>query len=289
MKSIKYVIIVIALMAGAYGIYYAATREKAEGEIIIHPSTKAQKYIAKEIDDKIKGCPDSRFCKLQRDSILKDIDLLLKSQQTDKKTYTNYLESAYRNKFVRQADYVFSHNKWNASDIKLIRSETKRLEAMFEGNQQLRDINSVLNQYNALLAFNERVKKACRQRPLCLSNNFYFYHSDNWNVDETNSILANIPQYSGKVTNAPVYASTRESSVRSRLQEAHKKFIDSKMEASSKEAESWNYDESKLNDYNTMSRLLRTECFNSYNRLWGLSTHDWQDVLIELERFAHEM
>lgn len=281
MKYAKFIIVITVLLAIIIGVVVISSTQKADDVIVIQPSTEKEQTVKKDIQDKIIDAPNSKFCTKEYDDIFNAIDLFFQNEPTNKKTYTNELQYAYTDKFVKQAMYVFDRNDWRDSDIRTIKDEYKRCIGFSPDNVDLKSINSILNEYNKLKDYNTAVSNACRQRPNC--NNLYV--EDNWDLEKTNYLINNIPSADTKAKNSPVYKTTRKDKVEERLKIAHKKFIDDKMNCAEMEAKGYNYDPLKHDSWEEMVSKLYVN-FKTYNKKWNEDVSAWQRRAASWEQYT---
>lgn len=279
MKYAKLTIIIAVLSAVIAGVVVIVTTQKANDGIEIKASTEKERKVIKDIQDKITKAPDNKFCPKAYDDVLKTINLFFKDEVTNKKTYTNELQSEYTEKFVKQAMCVFDHNEWKDNDIKTIRKEYSRCKSFAPDNSDLNTIKAILNDYDSLSKYNSEVHNACQQQPKCVTINVnYLYVDDDWDISKTNDLIGRVPSANSKVTNSPVYKKTRKSEVEKRLKSAHKQFVDTKMDCAESEAIRYNYNSSRHGDYTKLCGKLEVN-FKTYCEKWGESRTtvlDWQ-------------
>ena len=289
MKYIKLAIILLVSVGAVYGLYKLFSGEIDKNIQIPDGLSKKCASIEKRIEEQIENASNSSFCTTSFDDILNTINLFFEKEPSNKATYTMKLQGAYSRKFVQQANYVFNGTRWNSGDIRIIRKELKKCKTFFPDDSDLSNIEVVLKNYDALKDFDSQVRLACSQKPQCLDNHLYLYLSDNWDAEATRILLNSIPQYSGKVTNSPIYKNTRQDKVKERLRAAHTRFINEKMQRSEEEAKNYNYNSARYGDYSRLGEYLY-ECFDTYRSLWGwdsvgqqwqIEVRDWEIYVIE--------
>lgn len=287
MKYIKLIIVLLVLAGAIAGITYIITRDEINDPVIIkEPDIKLSK-IEKRIQDEIESASNSSFCADAYDDILNSIKYLFREEPSNRSTYTLKLQGAYCRKFVQQANYVFDGNKWEDKKIEIIKTELKNCKSFFPDDEDLKTIENVLDQYYSLKKYDDKVRKACNKKPLCLDSvqgHLFLYQLDDWDVSTTKELLESIPSGSGKVKNSPVYKGTRLDKVQSRLKKAHYNFIHDKMERSKIEVEKYNYNPAREQDYANLKKFLGT-CFDSYMKLWPNSLGDVQVWITELREW----
>lgn len=284
MKYIKFLVITITITLTGVGVYFFVS-SLVNDEITPSGVDRCKEYVEKDIHHKIDGASNSRFCKSEYDIILKDIKFYFKDKPLDLTTYTMMLNNHYSEKFVSQANFIFDDNKWKYEDIKFIREETKRLDAIQPDNEDLAQIKKILKNYDSLVAFDARIRKAVSQEPKCLSDALYLYQPDDWNEVETRSLRDSIPNFNGKVTNSPIYKNTRLAHVNTRLKEGHTAFIDAKIARSEEEAQ--NYNPNRRRDWETMGKHLY-KCCETYAKLWNdvAGTKKWRKTVDSWEVYV---
>lgn len=285
MKYVKSILLLIAVVAVGALLWNFVFRNKADDGITLEEGTKAEKTINENINNLISNAPNDRFCKSDYERILKEIDLFFDKKPSTKQTYVLRLNNEYTQKFISQANYVFSNSTWKTSDLELIRNEVSRLYGIMPDEVELEKIKTVLSHYDNLKSFNARVASACHQSPKCLEDATYIYKSDDWNVQLSRELMNSIPNFSGLVQNSPVYRETRSSRVTDRLENAHRAFIKDKLSRSEQEFESFNYNPARHTDWECIARILRAD-FKTYYDLWSVQTTEWQERVNRGEKYA---
>ena len=285
MKYIKLTIILLVVAGSLGGIIYLLSQGTGSDEIKPEPTDVKTKSIEKEIHDEIECASNNSFCEAAYTKILKNIDLFFKNEPSNKATYTLKLQGAYCRKFVQQANYVFDRTSWEPKKITTIRKEMKRCLEFFPEDQGLDSIRDILQNYDILASFNNKVIAACKQEPKCLKNSSFLYKTDDWDASTTTHLLNTIPHASGKVTNSSVYKQTRHNEVRRRLKAAHTSFINKKMDKSETEAKSFNHNPNQFHAYTSLGRNLG-KCFDTYYELWKTSTSHWREKLGQWEKYV---
>lgn len=283
-KIVKIIIAAVAIIAVVVGLFCCFNGGIGPGIKLGGPDIKP-KDVEKSIKERIVDAPDSKFCVKAYDDIKSKIDLYFKDAPTSKSTWTNNLNLEYTNKFVKQAMYVFDHNAWKNNDIATIRKEYKRCIRFSPDNNSLAAIKSILSDYDKLLKYDNEVSKACNQHPKCLNDPLYIYKEDSWDIAKTNSLINSTPMVYSKAKNAPLYQKTRSDQVRTRLKNAHRKFINDKMNRCEQEVKTYNYNPSRNSDYGKMSGFLYKDFETFYNK-WYESVIAWQTRLKDWEQYA---
>lgn len=293
MKYIKLIIILLVIVGIIFGLYKLNTGGIDGPDDIIGDHCKKCETIEEKIENKIENASNSSFCTKDYDDILKTIDLFFEDEPSNKATHTMKLQGAYSRKFVQQANFVFDGSTWRESDIRIIRREVRKCKEFFPDDPDLLSIDVVLKNYDDLKNFDSKVKLVCSQKPKCLNDPIYLYLLDDWDVSKTNGLLSSIPSYSGKVVNSPIYKNTRKEQVATRLKNAHKRFIDEKVKRSEEEAEGYNHNPARYNDYSKLGEYLY-KCFNTYHQLWGerelclqwqIAVRNWENYVLEQDEF----
>lgn len=288
MKYLKITIVLLVVLLTVGGTIYYFTLPKPTVKIDPSPSEIKQQTIKKDIHEKIECAPNSRFCVSAYDEIMKKINLFFDKEPSNRNTFTLMLQGTYTRKFVEQANYVFDRHTWRPSDIKTIRAELKRCKVFSPDDEGLKSINTILNEYDKLVKFNSNVSTACRQQPKCVTNTNYLYIKDDWDIATTNDLINSVPQFSSKVKNAPIYQQTRKNEVEKRFKNAHKQFIETKMNYAEQEAIGYNYNPARRKDYDTMGQKLYYN-FDTYVSKWGESSttcYGWQLRVRDWEKYT---
>ena len=179
MKALKISLAVIVIAAIAFFLQQSGVFDNFTGKKILPPENQFRQRIEQKIDSLSKW-PDSTFCKnfykeiayliddyyknnrLGYDPGTKTYDSLANEQW--KINYTSDLYSAYADKFILQALYVFRGSDWKIEDLDFIRSEYQILqnpEWLQQGGQvdkKLTEIQTVFSQYDEI----ENFIAACR-------------------------------------------------------------------------------------------------------------------------------
>lgn len=284
-KIVKIIIAAVAIIAVVVGLFCCFNGVIVDSGLKTGRSDIKTKYVEKLIKEKIVDAPDSKFCVKAYKDIKSTIDLYFKDAPTSKSTWTNNLNLEYTDKFVKQAMYVFDHNAWKSKDIATIRNEYERCIRFSPDNNSLAAIKSILSDYDKLLKYDNEVSKACNQHPKCLNDPLYIYKADGWDIAKTNSLINSTPMVYSKAKNAPLYQKTRGDRVRTRLKNAHRKFINDKMNRCEQEAIGYNYNPSRNSDYGKMSGFLYEDFKTFYNK-WYESVIDWQTRLKDWGQYA---
>ena len=273
MKYLKLSIVLLVVVAFVVGIVVLVNTKKADQTIDLKKSSVKEQTVEKDIKEKIENAPNSSFCVQAYNDILSEINLFFKDEPTNKKTYTTNLQRAYTGKFVQQAMYVFEHNQWRSSDIAIIRREYKNCLSFSPNNPDLPVLNTILKDYDKLLAFDKEVTNACAQKP-----RKSVYEDEDWNVAKTNSLLNSIPTINTKAKNSPAYTKTRGAEVEKRLKAAHKKFVEERICQGERVARRG----IDSHHYGEMSSQLFKNC-NTYHRMWNEDVSNWKDRIRECE------
>lgn len=292
MKYIKILIAVIAVAGIGWAVYEflgstiapPPPSSDADGQDI-----KAEK-IQNDIDSAIVSAPADALVSTSKsfDEAQKNINFLFRDEPMVRQTWLNNLETAYIKKFVQQAGYVFDHKQWNKSDIDCI----NRIQQQFPNDDQLTEIRTILDQRKQLIDYLDNVNRLCGLKPKCVGDKTYCYKEDLWNTGEANRLLNNIPTFNTKITNCPLYEQSRRDKTKSKLQTAHRTFIQTKMDNCRIEAEGYNRNPSRHRDWIVMGDVLYKD-FNQYYQQWALAPSDpvikqWKEAVKNWEEFAPE-
>lgn len=288
MKYLKLTIALLVVVAAGGGLAYYFTRPTATGAVQLKGSTIKQQTIAKDIEERIKDAPNSKFCPSAYDDILKRINCFFEDEPSNLKTYTLMLQGAYTRKFVNQANYVFDGRIWDSGKIGIICKEMNRCLAFFPDDNGLDSIAHILKEYDKLVRYNGEIKTACSQRPKCETNPNYLYIDDDWDITKTNVLINSVPNVTSKAKNSPTYQQTRKKKVEERLKNAHKQFIEDKMTIAEKEAIGYNYNSARKSDYDKLGSKLYVN-FRTYASQWGeakTTVSAWQQRVASWEQYV---
>lgn len=285
MNKIKIILVLLTVVAGIGGATYYFTRPSADGVVTPGKSTIKEDTVEKSIQEKIEQAPNNKFCAAVYEEIMKQIELFFADEPTNLQTYTTMLRGAYTRKFIEQANYVFDRTEWNRTDIKTIREGCAQCLSFSPDAEGLKNIQEVLKDYDALVAYDKQVNTACSQRPKCLRDKSFLYKDDDWNIKQTENLLASIPILTSKVKNSPIYAQTRKVKVENRLKEAHCQFIVEKMKCAEQEAKGYNYNPARYSDWLKMCGIFYAD-FQTYNSQWNKNVSLWQQQVASWEKYC---
>lgn len=288
MKYLKLMIALLVVAAAGGGLAYYFTRPTAKGAVELTGSTIKQQTIQKDINEQIKDAPDCKFCPSAYDDILKRINFFFKDEPSNLMTYTLMLQGAYTRKFLNQANYVFDGKIWGSDKISIIRNELNRCLAFSPDDKGLDSIAHILEEYDKLVRYNGKIETACSQRPKCKKNPNYLYIDDDWDITNTNVLINSVPNATSKAKNSPTYQQTRKAKVKVRLKNAHKQFIEDKMNIAEKEAIGFNYNHARRGDYDRLGQKLYVN-FQTYASQWGeakTTVFAWQQRVASWEKYV---
>lgn len=278
MKKIKLSLVLLVVVAFVVGIVILVTTKRADDAIDLKKSSVKEQTVEKNIKEKIENAPNSSFCVQAYNDILGEINLFFKDEPTNKKTYTTELQRVYTDKFVQQAMYVFEHNLWRSSDIATIHREYKNCMSFSPDNPDLPVIMTILNDYDKLLNYDNRVTAACKQRP-----QKSLFSDEDWNIVETDRLLNSVPAISTKAKNSPIYSKTRRNEVEKKLKTAHRHFVDERLNRAEQIAKK----SISHNEWMEMGKQLDKN-FKTYGRKWGDNDQvvDWARRLQNMEKYT---
>ncbi len=164
---------VIVIGAIIFFVIESLAKTKKLKEIPL-PKNQFTERIEKEIDSLIR-LPDSKFCKEDYDNIKFLIDDYYKPNPPQnpygrlgmsqlennqwKENFTKNLYSAYSDKFINQAFYVFKGTEWKIEDLHFIRSESqslkmsKLLEKGSLVDRKFTEIQTIISKYDEIADF----------------------------------------------------------------------------------------------------------------------------------------
>lgn len=166
MKAIKISLAVLVIAAIAYFTIQSFASTDEVGEIQQGPNSFIEK-IQQEIGE-ITRKPDDKFCKDYYTEVAYHIDDYHKnskfsSNPSDNDQWKNNLSkqlySAYAEKFIKQAFYVFNRSEWSNSDLNFIRNEYKALQSsslLERGSpvdQKFNEIQTIFRKYDEIRSF----------------------------------------------------------------------------------------------------------------------------------------
>ena len=288
MNKIKIILVLLTVVAGIGGATYYFTRPSADGVVTPGKSTIKEDTVEKSIQEKIEQAPNNKFCAVAYEEIMKQIEFFFADEPTNLQTYTTMLRGAYTRKFIEQANYVFDRTVWNNRDIKTIRDGCAQCLSFSPDAEGLKNIQKVLKDYDDLVAYNQQVTNACKQKPKSLQRRNLLYSKDDpWNIEETIRLISSVPNPTSKVQNSPIYKGTRKSEVEKQLKQAHHQFIAQKMDCAEKEAKGYNYNPARRSDWEKMGGILYAD-FQTYNSQWNEPVSLWQQQVASWEQYCIE-
>ena len=166
MKAIKISLAIIVIAAIGAGIYFWIQSTKKPG-IIQAPQNPFTQKVEAEIEQ-LKAKPDNRFCKDFYKDIAYHINDFYNQQKFGnnqsendqwKENLENILYSAYADKFISQAFYIFLGSEWNTEALNFIRSEeqTLRRSQLLENGgpvaQKFKQIQTIFSKYDEINSF----------------------------------------------------------------------------------------------------------------------------------------
>ena len=182
MKAFKISLAIIVVAAIAFFVIQSLVITDEVKEISL-PKNQFTERIEKEID-LLGKLPDSKFCKDDYNEVMSLINDFYKphppqypygrlgNTQTEndqrKENFMKELYSAYADKFIRQAFYVFRGSEWKSEDLRFIRSEyqtlqkSKLLEKGSPVDRKFVEIQTVFNKYDEIVGF----ISTCKNFPL---------------------------------------------------------------------------------------------------------------------------
>jgi hypothetical protein len=173
MKGLKISLTIIVVAAIAFFVIRSLVGIGKPGEISL-PKNQFTERVEQEIDS-LGNLPDSKFCKDAYDNIKSLIDNFYKPHPPQypygrlgntqiendqrKENFTKELYSAYADKFIRQAFYVFRGSEWKNEDLQFIRSEyqtlqkSKLLERGSPVDRKFMEIQTIFSKYDEINNF----------------------------------------------------------------------------------------------------------------------------------------
>jgi len=193
MKALKIIIAIIALVAISVGVYFMIGVPKTPPPP--PPPTKNQFIDRIEHEtDSLSKLPNSKFCKDFYLDIASQIDDFYKSNRFSNKQSGNVqwkenlsknLYSAYTEKFISQANYVFNGSDWNIPDLQFIRNEYQSLQKsnlLEKGSavdNSFNQIQQVFSKYDEITGFISECKRFSYPTTYSLSEKFPIAEAEN--------------------------------------------------------------------------------------------------------------
>ena len=168
MKALKISLVTVVVAAIAFFIIRSIIGDVDHtGGNGIDPVDQFSKRIEQEIDS-LKKIPDNKFCKDFYQTVNYHIDDYYKKRRLGKDSldneqrrvnYTSNLYSAYAEKFISQAFYVFGRSEWRYEDLSFISTEYKTLQSSSflekdsPVDKKFTEIKTILSKYNEIAGF----------------------------------------------------------------------------------------------------------------------------------------
>ena len=139
MKYLKIILAILAVIGIGIAIYLGYTKTTDMGAIGL-PENQFTRRISQEIKE-ISNKPDNHFCKDAYDIVKYHLDEYasqnrlgvdstdISGNSQNQQFLFKTLYSAYAEKFIAQADYVFKGSVWSSSDLSFIKAEASRLRS----------------------------------------------------------------------------------------------------------------------------------------------------------------
>ncbi|MBK8369783.1 MAG: hypothetical protein IPL20_00095 [Saprospiraceae bacterium] len=166
MKKFKIGLIVTVVAIICAGIFLWVQSVKPPEEVKTQENSFTIK-IEKEITE-LKAKPDNQFCKQFYNQISFNINQFYTQNRFDSNSSRNTqwkeilekkLYATYTEKFIKQANSVFSGAEWNEKNIRFIQAEKNELKgspllsAESPVDNELKSIQKVLDKYNEVVSF----------------------------------------------------------------------------------------------------------------------------------------
>lgn len=225
MKAIKIAIVTVLVAALGFGLYsiidpfHEESDESSKGDIEI-PEECDLDWAQQYIDSVYRTISNGQF------QILKNRRGEMKSQfnnmmtGTPKKcqeTVNLILRNRYQARFVQLSKNEFAGKEWpHYSDIKEMNMAL--LNELSRGSSELKEIESVCNEYGKIVSYNYRVKAQSNQRPSTLY--------DHWNFTNTKDLIDKAPSASSPVDHTTQYDLSKTESVKSILYKGNVSFLE---------------------------------------------------------------
>ena len=166
MKAVKISLAIIVIAAIAYFTIQAFVSTDEVGDIQQGTNPFVEK-IKQEIGEMTQK-PDDKFCKDYYTEVVYHIDDYHKNSKFSnnpsdndqwKNNLSKQLYSAYADKFIKQAFYVFNRSEWSNSDLSFIRKEYKALQSSSllqigsPVDQKFNEIQAIFHKYDEIKSF----------------------------------------------------------------------------------------------------------------------------------------
>ena len=294
MKTLKISLVVIVVAAIAAGVYMwlAGINPPPLPPPVDNQFTRR---INQEIDS-LGKLPDSKFCK----EFYKEIEYLIndyykpapptypygrfgKNQSENdqwKEALSKNLYSAYADKFIKQAFYIFRGSAWNIDDLKFIRSEypalrkSKWLERGSPVDNKFAEIQNIFSKYDEIVGF----ISACKSFQ-CPGIAF----SDRFPISEVESNISRATRYrNNRLDNEYVNNCTRLHDglreIPQTLFKVHVKYLNNKVDKWSDKFSNYN----SFDDYqNYLYIPLKSEIEALDNEIYNVSDSESRELLLK--------
>ncbi len=174
MKTIKVSLAVIVIAVIGFAVVWGIVSPPAPPPPLPLPTNDFTTKIEQEIE-MLKGKPGLVICKAYYDEVTYHINTYFAENRLgkdkadslgnslNKEFYEKQLYSAYAEKFIAQAFFVFRSTRWELEDLKFIRSEYRELQkqgnqtGMLEANspvdKNFKKIKSIFSKYDEIAKF----------------------------------------------------------------------------------------------------------------------------------------
>lgn len=281
MKAIKISLLIIAIGAIAYFVVKSLGNIPPEKEIDL-PKNQFTMRIESEIDS-LRRFPESRFCSDYyhevnyriNDYYKKDRFGVTSSENEQwNDNLTKDLYSAYVDKFIQQAFYVFKGSQWEIEKLNFIRKESQSLrkspflEKGSPMDKKFAEIQAIFNKYDEINSFISK----------CNGFSFSSYNlSDNYPISDVHNYTSQSKAYlSDNLDNIYVNNCSR---LKASLQEIPQSLFDAHIRYLDKKIEQWSNmypDFSSQKDYsqNLYSIIEKQINLDLNNSIYNVSNFD---------------
>lgn len=280
MKAVKISLAVIAIAAIAFFVIWSLTPpEKPEDTVL--SKNQFTLRIEQEIDS-LGNMPDNKFSQ----EVYKEIDYRINSYYDEgrlgenssendqwKENLTKNLYSAYADKFIKQAFYVFHGSEWNVEDLRFIRSEyqTLRKSGLLEKgspvDKKFTEIQTIFNKYDEVVGFVNN-SKGFSYSASGLSNRFPISEVRS-KITQTRTYLSN--RLENKYVNNCVHLRDELKEIPQSLFKTHVRYLDNKIIYWSEMYPNY----ASQSDYvNNLYKLLKSEIDALDNNIYNVPNFD---------------
>lgn len=163
MKYFKITLISLAIIGIGISAYSLYSKENEEIKEVELNDNKFINYINQQIES-IKNSPKEEFSKKKYKQTVYSIEDYYKTEKITKQWYDNLnkkTEYIYHNKFIKEANYIFSKTIWNSNDVNYLKNELNYLKKSkyITSQTALNPLNRVISDYDKIIDFISKSKQ----------------------------------------------------------------------------------------------------------------------------------